>query len=72
MLPEKVRSILEEAREKILELENERDELQEHLSEAQQVRNYIVNFTVQLPYFLLIRGMILCIIFRKMYFGIVL
>ncbi|XP_042886343.1 X-linked retinitis pigmentosa GTPase regulator-interacting protein 1-like isoform X2 [Penaeus japonicus] len=36
VLPEKVRSILEEAREKILELENERDELQEHLSEAQQ------------------------------------
>ncbi|ROT85879.1 putative protein fantom-like [Penaeus vannamei] len=36
VLPEKVRSILEEAREKILELESERDELQEHLSEAQQ------------------------------------
>ncbi|XP_047474176.1 protein fantom-like [Penaeus chinensis] len=36
VLPEKVRAILEEAREKILELESERDELQEHLSESQQ------------------------------------
>lgn len=38
ILPERVNEILEEARERILALEAERDNLQKHLDEKQQVK----------------------------------
>lgn len=40
-MPERIREILEEARERIMALESERDDLQDQLTERQQVRTLV-------------------------------
>ena len=42
-MPERIREVLEEARERIMALESERDDLQDQLTERQQVRTVCYN-----------------------------